>query len=121
MLTVVPQVTLALAAASALINIWLSFRVGQVRRSQKVSVGDGGDERVIRRMRAHANFTENGWVVVALVLAVELSVGASPWLWAATALFAVARVLHGLGMDGWYFGRAAGVGITFLLQLALAM
>ena len=121
MMVMMPQVTLVLAAACALLNLWLSIRVGAVRRTEKVSVGDGGNDRVIRRMRAHANFTENGWVVVALVLAIELSVGASPWLWGAAALFVIGRIGHGLGMDGWMTGRAAGTGITMAVQLALAI
>lgn len=115
------QVTLVLAAALAILNLWLSIRVGQVRRSEKISVGDGGNDRVIRRMRAHANFGENAWLVLMLVFAIELSIGASVWLWAAAAVFAVGRVLHGLGMDGWSAGRAAGTGITMLLQLLLAI
>ncbi len=116
-----PQVTLVLAAACALINLWLSFRVGAVRRTEQVSVGDGGNDRVIRRMRAHANFTENGWVVVALVLAIELSVGECWYLWVAAGLFVLGRIGHGLGMDGWMAGRAGGTGITMLVQLALAI
>ena len=50
--------TLTMAAAAGLINIWLAIRIGQVRTSQKVSVGDGGNEFVIRRMRAQANFVD---------------------------------------------------------------
>ena len=121
MVVLMPKVTLVLAALLALLNIWLSFRVGQVRTAEKVSVGDGGNERVLRRMRAHANFAENAWVVLGLVLAIELTVGQSPWLWAATAMVVVARVLHGLGMDGWGLGRTAGTGLTLLVQLALAI
>lgn len=116
-----PQITLVLAAACAVLNIWLAMRVGRVRGQEKVPIGDGGNDRVIRRMRAHANFAENAWMVVALVLVIELSVGASPWLWGAAALFVAGRVAHGIGMDGWYPGRSAGTVITFVLQLALAV
>lgn len=117
---IVPTVTLVLAAAAALVNLWLSLRVGQVRGRHKVSIGDGGNDAVIRRMRAHANFAENAPLIVVLVLALELARGASPWLWAAAALFVVARVLHALGMDGWSAGRTAGTATTLALQLALA-
>ena len=120
MITTLPTVSLVLAGVLALLNIWLGFRVGQVRGSEKVSIGDGGNERVIRRMRAHANFAENAWVVLALVLVIELAVGTSAWLWAAATAFALARVGHGLGMDGRGFGRSGGTAVTFLLQLALA-
>lgn len=121
MLLTLPTVSLVLVAALALTNLWLGMRVGQVRGSEKVSVGDGGNERVIRRMRAHANFAENAWLVLALVLLIELSVGTSVWLWAAAAAFVLARVAHGFGMDGWYPGRMGGTLVTMLLQLALAI
>lgn len=121
MLLMLPKVTLVLAGCLALLNMWLSIRVGQVRGSEKVSIGDGGNERVIRRMRAHANFGENAWVVLALVLVIELSVGTSIWLWVAAALFVLARIGHGLGMDGWSQGRMGGTGITLLLQLVLGI
>lgn len=120
MLMLVPQVSLVLAAALALINVWLSIRVGQVRRAEKVFVGDGGNDRVLRRMRAHANFGENAWVILVLVLLIELSVGDSWWLWAAAALFVGGRVAHGIGMDGWMAGRVAGTAITLMLQVVLA-
>lgn len=121
MIVTIPVIALVLTAASALLNLWLSIRVGQVRGQEKVFVGDGGNDRVIRRMRAHANFTENAWAVVALVLVIELSVGSSTWLWAAAALFVVGRIGHGLGMDGWSIGRTGGTGITMVVQLALAI
>jgi uncharacterized protein len=121
MLMTIPVVSLVLAAALALVNLWLTVRVGQVRGKEKVSIGDGGNERVIRRMRAHANFGENAWVVLALVLVIELSVGSSLWLWAAAGIFVLSRILHGRGMDGWSFGRMSGTLVTMLLQLALAI
>lgn len=121
MIGLMPKVTLVLAGLCALINLWLFARVGQVRRSEKVSVGDGGNDRVTRRMRAHANFAENAPLVLILVLAIELSVGPSAWLWAAAALFVLARVGHAPGMDGWPLGRSAGIGITLAVELALAL
>ena len=121
MIAMMPKAALVLAACLALVNGWLSMRVGRVRGQEKVSIGDGGNERVIRRMRAHANFTENAWIVLALVLVIELSVGTSIWLWIAAAAFVLARIAHGIGMDGWYPGRSGGTGVTLLLQLALAL
>lgn len=45
-------ITLSSAAACGLINIWLGMRVGKVRIGEKIYVGDGGSEKLIRRMRA---------------------------------------------------------------------
>jgi hypothetical protein len=121
MFTTTLPITLVLAGALALVNIWLSFRVGQVRGSEKVSVGDGGNDRVLRRMRAHANFAENAPITLGLVGLLEFAAGTSIWLWAAAALFLFARVAHGLGMDEGRPGRGVGTGLTFLIQLLLAL
>lgn len=117
------SVTLMVAAGSALINLWLSIRIGRLRHSEKVSIGDGGSEPLIRRMRAQANFVENAPFVIALILAIELTQGSSLWLWIAGAAFLVGRVLHGLGMDGGTLkvGRAIGTAVTMLLLLALSV
>ncbi len=48
-------ISLTIAAGAALLNLWLATRVGRVRGQEKVSIGDGGNDRLIRRMRAQAN------------------------------------------------------------------
>lgn len=121
MYTTTLPITLVLGGALLLLNIWISFRVGQVRKLAQVSIGDGGDERVIRRMRAHANFTENAPLTLLLVGFIELAAGTSIWLWGFAALFLLARALHPLGMDGWMPGRMFGTGASALIQLLLAL
>ena len=64
---IILPVTLTTAAGLALINVWLQVRIGQVRYADNVFVGDGGNERVIRRMRAQANLVENAPFVLALI------------------------------------------------------
>ena len=121
MLTTTLPITLVLAGALALINVWLSVRVGRVRMSEKVFVGDGGNEAVLRRMRAHANFAENAPVTLVLVLLLEFAAGTSVWLWTAAGVFLLARIAHGVGMDGWRRGRMIGAGLTFAVQLLLGL
>jgi hypothetical protein len=121
MFTTTLPITLILAGALALVNIWLSVRVGQVRRSEKVGLGDGGSDRVLRRMRAHANFAENAPIVLLLVLLLEFAAGTSVWLWTAAGLFLIARIAHGFGMDEGKPGRGVGTGLTLLLQVLLAL
>ncbi|MEY4268906.1 MAG: hypothetical protein RLZZ58_122, partial [Pseudomonadota bacterium] len=85
-MTIWLPISLTIAAAAALINIWLSIRVGQVRTKEKVFVGDGGNDAVVRRMRAHSNFVENTPFVLMLIVLLELACGQSVWLWAAGGL-----------------------------------
>ena len=114
-------VTLMTAGGLALINLWLGIRIGQVRGKAKIFVGDGGHEPLIRRMRAQANFVENAPLVLALIGLIELGAGTSTWLWVAASAFLVARVLHGLGMDGWGLGRGVGTGVSMVVMLGLAL
>ncbi len=114
-------VTLTAAGVAALINIWLAVRVGQVRTKEKVSVGDGGNDAVIRRMRAHSNFSEFTPIVLILIGALEYATGTSVWLWAVMAIFSLARIAHAFGMDGWTPGRSIGTIITMLTTLGLAL
>ena len=116
-------VTLTAAAGAALINIWLSIRIGRLRTAHKISVGDGGNEALNRRMRAHLNFAENVPLVLVLIAALEISEKGGAWLLPAAGLFLFGRIAHGLGMDGGslQIGRMIGTIVTMLTQLGLAV
>lgn len=118
---IILPISLTIAAGAALLNLWLTIRVGRVRTREKVSIGDGGNEFLTRRMRAHSNFVENTAFVLILLALVELGIGSSLWLWGVGALYLVSRILHALGMDGMLWGRMAGTTITMLTQLGLAL
>jgi uncharacterized protein len=120
-------ITLSAAASAAIINIWLSIRCGQVRTAEKISMGDGGNDKLIRRMRAHSNFIENTPLVLVLIAALELArigdAGGNMWLAAVSAVYMLGRVLHGIGMDGGALGNGRMVGtiVTLVTQLGLAI
>jgi uncharacterized membrane protein YecN with MAPEG domain len=105
-------VTLATTALATLVNIWLASRVVFARRDAKVSIGDGGCEPVIRRMRAHSNFTENAPIFIMLVAGIELAGGERAILLPIAAAFLVARVAHGIGMEGGSLTRYRSVGMS---------
>lgn len=115
--------TLCLAAAAAVINIWIAMRVGRMRHAAKVSVGDGGNEMLVRRMRAHANFIENTPLVLILIAAIDISDKGAKWLAVVGAVYMLGRVCHALGMDGGSLQWARGLGtlVTMLTQLGLAV
>lgn len=111
------------AGAAALINIWLAMRVGQVRGEHKVSIGDGGNEAVIARMRAHANFVEYTPFVLLLIALIEFASGTSWWLWLVASVYLLGRVAHGLGMGSSspLKLRMVGTIITMLTLLGLGL
>ncbi|QDZ06126.1 MAPEG family protein [Sphingomonas panacisoli] len=92
-------ITLVMAAAAGLINIWLAVRVTQVRSKNNVWLGDGGSEAVVARTRAHTNFVEYAPFVLILIALIELARGPSLWLWGLGIAFTLARLCHGIGMD----------------------
>lgn len=116
-------VTLAAAAAAAVLNVWLAIRVGAVRRAQGIGIGDGGSEPLQRRMRAQANFVENTPFVLILIAAIELSGKGEPWLAIVAGIYIIARVAHAFGMDGGkaQIGRMIGTIVTLLVLLGLAV
>ncbi len=92
-------ITLTIAGAAALLNLWLSARVSRLRFTQKVSIGDGGNKLVATRMRAHANFVEYTPLFLILLALIELARGSETWLWAVAIVFILGRLAHAFGMD----------------------
>jgi len=114
--------TLCLAAAALVINFWLGMRIGKLRQAKGVSVGDGGDELIMRRMRAQLNFVEQVPLTLILVAAVEIAGKGGVWLAPAGAVFMLGRVAHAIGMDGTFKpGRAIGMLTGTLYHLALVV
>jgi uncharacterized membrane protein YecN with MAPEG domain len=115
--------TLSLAAAAAVINVWLAVRCGQVRTREKIDVGTGGSALLERRMRAQLNFAENTPWVLILIAGIELAGKGGQWLPIVGGLYMLGRVAHGIGMDGTNFavGRMIGTMITMLTQVSLAI
>ena len=115
--------TLSLAAAAAIINLWLSVRCGQVRGKAGISIGTGGNELLERRMRAQLNFVENTPWVLILIAGIELAGKGGQWLAVVGGVYMLGRVAHGLGMDGTGLakGRMIGTLITMLTLLGLAV
>ena len=116
------QTTLALAAAAAIINLWLSIRIGRVRMAEKIIHGDGGNAQLLHRMRAQANFVENVPLALILIGVIEITGKGGQWLAIVGAIFMLGRVAHGIGMDdaGPTKPRTIGALITMLTLLGLA-
>jgi uncharacterized membrane protein YecN with MAPEG domain len=115
-------ITLTIAGAAALLSLWLSLRVSQLRARHRVSIGDGGNEAVATRMRAHANFTEYTPLFLILLGLIEFARGPETWLWAVAILFVLGRIAHVFGMDRPAPNalRIGGMLATYLPLLTLA-
>ncbi|MES2493309.1 MAG: MAPEG family protein [Pseudomonadota bacterium] len=114
--------TLCLGAAALVVNFWLTMRIGRLRGKTGISVGDGGNELLLRRIRAQLNFAEQFPLTLLLVGLVELAGQGGAWLAPLGALFILGRVAHAIGMDGAFRpGRPIGMVTGIVLQLALVI
>jgi uncharacterized membrane protein YecN with MAPEG domain len=119
-MTPVP-ITLLTAAAAVAVNIWLGARVVRSRRDHGVRIGDGGNEAVLRRMRAQANFIENAPFFLILLGGLELSGENRLGLGAIAAAFILARIAHPIGMDGPHLFRWRMVGMMTTVFALVAL
>lgn len=112
-------VTPLYAGLLALFYFVLSLRVIKRRRGANVSLGDGGDQELQRRMRGHGNFAE--YAPFGLLLIALLEIGGTTPFWLLHLLgltLVVARVLHGIALsytEQWFPGRFYGMILTFLV------
>ena len=106
----------------ALFFFALSMRVVQVRG--RVSLGDGGDPVVLRRMRGQANFAEYVPLILLMMAFLELRHVGSLWLHAIGVTLVIGRVLHGVAFAftaKWWFGRFFGTVLTFVIMIVCAI
>lgn len=116
------QTTLSLAAAAAIMNLWLGARTTAVRIRTKIIHGDGGNPLLLQRMRAQANFIENTPLILILIAAIEMTQKGGQWLAIVGSVYMLARVAHAFGMDraGTNALRPIGFIITALTLVGLA-
>ena len=93
------RVTTALLIGLSLLLLLLSWSVIQQRRKEGVSLGDGDQLMMRRKIRAQGNLAEYGPMFVLLIAVAEITSGASVLLWVFGLIFFIARVLHGIGLS----------------------
>ena len=89
-----PEVTIWFAAIFGLLHVVFTMRVGGYRFKSGISLGDGGDDVLLKRIRAHGNFVENVPIGLILIFLNEISGLASTYVMALAVIFLLARVLH---------------------------
>jgi uncharacterized membrane protein YecN with MAPEG domain len=119
-----PYVTALYAGLFAILLVFLGLRVTLLRRSFKVGLGDGGEGRLARAIRVHANAVEWGVVVLLLLLIAEQNRASAVLLHLCGAVFILARVFHALGLtrsSNRSPGRAMGMVATVAVVIVLAL
>jgi len=119
-----PIIVPTYAAILAFIYVLLSVRVIRMRGAARVAIGHGGNSRLERRMRVHANFAE--YVPLALILLAFLEMQAqSRYLIHGLALLLIAgRAIHAFGVSQDKENirlRVTGMILTFAVLLIAAL
>lgn len=111
-----PAISSLYLAILGLMFIPFTLRVGAYRLRNKISLGDGGDKELHKRIRAQANFVETVPLAILLIAAMEFAGAGSAWLHTLGALLVVGRLSHYLQITGVLqplLFRAGGMLLTF--------
>ncbi|KZD00363.1 MULTISPECIES: MAPEG family protein [unclassified Thalassospira] len=90
-------VTIFITAVFVLMLTVLSLMVSIRRAQLNVLSGDGDDNTLRRRIRAHGNFVENAPLCILLILAIEAILATSTIIWVVAAILIASRILHAIG------------------------
>ena len=110
-------VTPLYAGLLAMVFLALSLRVIQFRQ-RGIPLGDGGDPKMLRLIRGHANFAEYVPLILLMMGFLEFGHTSTYVLHALGIILLVSRFLHGYALsftDRFRFGRVWGAGLTFLV------
>jgi len=111
-----PTTTAILAAFFTVLMVALSLLTSLRRAQLRVAYGDGNDEALRRRMRAHGNFVEYAPMAVVVVGLVEISGAPHLTVFGIALALGLARLLHAAGML--FTARPALRGVAMMLQHA---
>jgi uncharacterized membrane protein YecN with MAPEG domain len=112
---------------AGLLALWLlalSLRVITLRRSRRVTLGDGGDPALQRAIRGQANFAEYVPLALLLLAILELSRFSIYLIHALGIALLIARLMHGYAFAFTAeskLGRSWGALLTFLVILIEAV
>lgn len=109
-------VTTLITGALAVAQVPLTVLVSYTRGRTGIQFLDGGNESLLRRLRAHANFIETVPITLLAMACAELS-GASPaTLWRGGICLLAGRAIHVwavLSAKGWGIPRIIAMVLTF--------
>jgi uncharacterized membrane protein YecN with MAPEG domain len=111
-------------ALAALLILILSARVVLLRRKLGVSLGDGDQKELMKRIRAQANAIEYLPIALLLLLSLEWNQTQTWILHACGIVLLLARLVHAIGLSisgGTSPGRFAGTTLTWTVILVMAL
>jgi len=118
----VANITALYAAILAIILVVLSFHVIRNRQKNEVDLGDGGNDTMLRAIRAHGNFIEYIPMALFLMLLLEINKESATILHGMGITLVVGRLLHPFSViKAVLWPRVVSTLATFLTILAGAV
>jgi uncharacterized protein len=111
------------AAILGLLFVPFTFYVGIYRVNSRILIQDGGDQELVKRIRAHGNFIETVPLAVILLILMEVNGASAAWLHGLGATLVVARCVHYVTIatnPGNTVPRALGMFSTLIVYLLAA-
>ncbi len=117
------SVTALFAAILGIMHVVFTLRVALFRKKNLISLGDGGNSELLKRVRAHGNFTETVPIALILLMLNELSFLPAVWLYSLGATLVIARLMHyiSIAFNTTLLLRVGGMAATLLMILASAI
>lgn len=98
-MTHLPLISGYAAAFLVLLQVILMLRVGLYRQANQISLGDGGDQTLLHRIRCHGNLTENLPIFLILLILLETTGGPANAVMGFAGLFILARLSHAVALS----------------------
>lgn len=105
----------------ALLIVKLSWDVVILRRSKKVSLGDGGDKQLSKAIAAQENATEYIPTTLLLLAALEFNNAPIIIVHLLGIMFVAGRLMHASGVVNKFQWRVRGMMITYLVMMGLVV
>jgi uncharacterized membrane protein YecN with MAPEG domain len=123
-----PHITTATAIVLAVLQMFLLLRTARGRGQFQTGLGDGGNEKLLQRIRAHGNLAENAPLFLILLGLAEMTGQLGGVVPIYALIFIVARLSHALGLSissgvtvFRLFGVLATVGTIIGLSIQLGL
>ena len=109
------------ASLAAFLMVWLSLKVIKIRRSNKISIGDGGIDDLTIAIAAQSNAVEYIPISLLLLFALEYNQANMIAIHLLGAALIIGRIVHAKGLlSSNLKQRVLGMQITIYTLLALA-
>jgi uncharacterized protein len=116
------MITSIYASLAVLLIVKLTLSVIKLRRKNRISVGDGGNEELQLAIRTHANAVEYIPIALLLLLLLELNGAPNILIHILGITLLIGRIIHAMGLPAKNLPkRILGMQITISLLIGLAI